>query len=80
MGVVICCAIGAANEKLVGTLFGQILFNCVAIEAVDQLGSGFRDDLGRLDPAAECFKPLVENSLHSLGNRQQDLEHPLRED
>ena len=67
--------IGAASEGPVGTLFGYMLFDCVAIEAVD-LGSGFGDVLGRRDPAGEYIKPIVENSLHRVGIRQQDIEHP----
>ena len=76
MGVVNRCTIGVASEELVGTVFGHMLFDFIAIEAVDQLGSGFERDLGGADPAGECFKPLLENSLHRVGIRQQDLEHP----
>ena len=55
---------------------GGMLLDCVAIEAVDQLGSGLGGYLGGGDPAEKCFKPLAENSLHRVGIFQQDLEHP----
>ena len=59
-----------------GAVSGRMLFNCVAIEAVDQLGSGLGGYLGGGDPAVECFKPLLENNFHKLGIFQQDLEYP----
>ena len=67
VGVVIRCTIGAASEGLVGTLLGQILLDCVAIETADQLGSSFGGDLGRADPARECFKAVVDKSLYGVG-------------
>ena len=67
VGVVIRCSVGAVNVGLVGIVFAQMLFNCIAIKAIDQLGSGFGGNLGRRDPAGECFKPSVENSLHRVG-------------
>ena len=76
MGVVIRCTVGAAKEGPVGVIFGQVLFNCVAIKSVDQPGSGSRVNLGRGYSEGECFKPLVEDSLHRMGIVQQDLEHP----
>ena len=53
-----------------------MLLNCIAIEVVDQVGSGLGGDLGRGDLAGKCFKPLVGNSFHRVGIFQQDLEHP----
>ena len=76
VGVVIHCTVGAAGEGSVGALPGQVFFNRVAIEAVDQDSAGFAGNLGRGDPAGKCFKPLLENNLHGVGIGQQDLEHP----
>ena len=33
-------------------------------------------NLGKRDPAGECFKPVMENSLRRVGILYQDLEHP----